>query len=347
MLASRSLNWAIEDVNAAGGIVVDGVRYKVQIQYLDHAQNAQKAAEAANVVVNQYSGKFIFQQTTNCVMASEDTYANANVMVAAEVIAQPKTISPKWPLQFTICLTPGTYPATVYYPLFIKEFGIKTMALVDPDSDNGRVFAAIAKSTTEQLGLPIKFVADEYYKPGSQDFSPLVNKMMSLSPDMIDMVACAAGDAAMIAKQLRDAGYKGLLAGTVFTFDPLTAWNIAGAASTGIFNLGYAEDPTPKYTYFKQAYLKQFNEPIIPNCLSNYETMTNILRTIEKVGSFDTYKVASTMQDLVWQGAFGTTQYFGNEPGSIFGIKRLLKINEPMIRFTTKGNVETWRVGEY
>lgn len=315
---------------------------------MDHAQNAQKAAEAANVIVNQYNGKYVFQQTTNCVMASEDTYANANVMVSAEVIAQPKTISSKWPLQFTICLTPGTYPATVYYPLFIKDFGVKTMALVDPDSDNGRVFAAIARSTTDQLGLPIKFVADEYYKPGGQDFSPLINKLISLNPDMIDMVACAAGDAAMIAKQMRDAGYKGLLAGTVFTFDPLTAWNIAGAASTGIFNLGYAVDPSSKYTFFKQAYLKQFNEPIIPNCLSNYETMTNVLKTIEKLNTFDAYKVASSLQDLVWDGAFSkTSQYFGDEPGSIFGIKRLLKINEPMIRFTTNGNVETWEVGQY
>jgi len=345
--AQRSYQWAIEDLNAQGGIVVDGVRYKIQSQWLDHAQNVQKANDAATILINQYNAKFAYEQTTAEVMATEDAYARANVFMLVEVIPQPKTIGTNWPLQFSICITPGTFAATVYYPLFIKDFGVKNIALVDPDSDNGRVFAGIAQTTTKQLGLPINFVSDLYYTPNSQDFSPLVNKVLALNPDFIDMPAAADGDAGLICKQARDAGYKGLMGTTIFTTNALPIWNIAGAASTGFFDPGYATDPTPQYAYFRTTWFNQFNSPIIPNCLSNYESCINMFRAIEKVG-FDPYKVASVLQDQVWNSAFGlNTQYAGNEPGSIYGLKRFLKINEPMIRFTTNGNIQAWENGSW
>jgi branched-chain amino acid transport system substrate-binding protein len=346
--AQRTFNWAIEDTNAQGGIVVDGVRYKIQAQYLDHAQNVQKAADAANVIINQYNGKFAYMQATNTVMATEDVFAQANVFVFAEAVPQPKTISAKWPLQFSTVISPGTYSATVYYPLFIKNFGVKNIALVDPDNDNGRVFAGIAKATAQQLGLPVTFVADEYFKPGTQDFSPLINKVLAVSPDFIDLPAAADGDAGLICKQLREAGYKGLIGETIFTSDPTAIWNVAGPNSTGYFTLGYATDPTPKYAAIRKAYLAQYNEALITTAISDYDSAIQLFASISQANTFDAYKIASVLQDKVWDGAFGSnTQYAGNEPGSIFGIKRFLKINVPMVRFTTKGNVEAWENGSW
>jgi branched-chain amino acid transport system substrate-binding protein len=346
--AQRAFDWAVEDTNAQGGIVIDGVRYKIQAQYFDTANNIQKAAEIANQVINQYSGKYAYVCVTSSVLATEDAFAQKNILVLAEAVPQPKTIGEKWPLQFSTVITPGTYSPTVYYPLFIKDFGVKNIALLNPDSDNGRVFAGIVKTTSQQLGLPINFVADEYFKPGSQDFLPLVNKMISLSPDFIDMPAAADGDVGLICKQMRDTGYKGLLGTTVFTSDPNVIWNIAGAASTGYFSLGYATAPTPKYAYITQAYLKQFNELMITPPISDYDSAIQLYKAINQANTFDTYKVANILQDMVWDGAFGSnTQYAGNEPGSIFGIKRFLKINVPMIRFTTNGNIEVWENGSW
>jgi len=344
--AQRIFNWAIEDTNAQGGVVVGGVRYKLAAQYFDHAQNAQKAADAVNVIINQYSAKFAYEQTTAEVLATEDAFAKANILDLAEVVPQPGTISQKWPLQFSTVITPGTYGATVYYPLFTKDFGVKNVVMVDPDSDNGRVFSGITRNTSAQLNEPITFLADLYYTPGTQDFSPLVNKIISLNPDMIDMPAAADADAGLITKQLRDAGYKGILAATCFTIDPGPLWTIAGADSTGFYALGYATPPTDKYANIINAYLKAFNEPTITTVVSDYDSAMNLFKAITQANSFDAYKVASVLQDMTWDGAFGSnTQYAGNEPGSIFGIKRILKINVPMIQFTTNGNVKAWESG--
>ena len=342
----RIFNWAIDDFNAQGGLMVDGVRYKITVQYLDHAQNVQKANDAVNAVINQYNAKFAYEQTTAEVLATEDAIAKANILDLVEVVPQPGTISPKWPLQFSTVVTPGTYGATVYYPLFTKDFGVHNVVMVDPDSDNGRVFSGITRNTSAQLNEPITFLADLYYTPGTQDFSPLVNKIISLKTDMIDMPAAADADAGLFCKQLRDAGYKGVLAATCFTIDPGPLWSIAGADSTGFFSLGYATPPTQKYSNLIGAYLKAFNEPSITTSVSDYDSITNLFKAINQANTFDAYKVASILQDMTWDGAFGSnTQYAGNEPGSIFGIKRVLKINVPMIQFTTNGDVKAWESG--
>jgi len=347
----RGLNYAISEINAEGGIVVNGSRYKVACQYFDDAFDGTKAVTIAQQIILQNNAKFVANLGTAMLVATEDTYAQSNVLVMASTIGQPKVISTKWPLQFMNGLDPADHGTSVYYPYFAGALGVKTIAVANPNADNGHIFSDIIKSVVKTQGIPVTLVSDEFYTPGTQDYTPLIAKLMALKPDMIDLSGAAPGEIALFAKQARDAGYKGIVADMTSQADPALAWQVAGAASTGVYTIGFAgADPTADYTTFRQYVEKQINETMYVSVPYNYEQELMFFRSISVANSFDPYKVASVLQDMTWTGLYGPCKFYGDEPGNPVGIKRLISVNQPLIQFTTNGNANviyrgTWPNG--
>jgi len=347
----RGLNYAIAEINAEGGIVVNGLRYKVACQFSDDAFDGTKAVSIAQQLILQNNAKFVANLGTAMLVATEDTYAQSNVFVMASTIGQPKVISSKWPLQFMNGLDPADHGTAVYYPYFAGALGVKTIAVANPNADNGHIFSDIIKNVIKSESIPVTEVSDEFYTPGTQDYTPLITKLMALKPDMIDLSGAAPGEIALFAKQARDAGYKGIIADMTSQADPALAWQIAGPNSTGVYTIGFAgADPTADYTTFRQFVEKQIGETMYVSVPYNYEQELMFFRAISVANSFDPYKVASVFQDLTWTGLYGPCHFYGDEPGNPVGIKRLISVNQPLIQFTTNGKAEviyrgTWPNG--
>jgi branched-chain amino acid transport system substrate-binding protein len=314
---------------------------------VDTVYDATKTMSILPMVVSQ-GAKYVAILGTAPTLAAADYLAQNNIFCLSSALANTAIENPQHPLIFEDNLSTSDYGPATYYPYFIKDFGVKTIALGNPDSDTGRTFANVVKNTILKYGLPLTIVADEYYTAGTQNFSPMINKMLALNPDMIDLAGAAPGDGALFCKQSGEAGYKGIRATTVTTGDPVASWNVAGAYSTGFFTLGFnGGDPTPMYTAIKNKYYAQWGEGYFQICPYAYEHARQLFKAMEKANSFDVYKVADVYANMTWTGAYGQVGWMGDEPGSPFKIKRIFNVQEPMMKYTTNGKAETWRNEPY
>jgi branched-chain amino acid transport system substrate-binding protein len=339
---------AVSEINDMGGLVVDGIRYKVAAQYIDGQFNTTKTVEAAQLVVNQYNAKIVGGLGTSLVMATQDYYASKSVLHMAQTIGQPKNMGPKWPLQFMLGLDPADYGPTTYYPYLASNFKVKTLALVLPDSDNGRIFQDLILKGISNYNIPITLVAQEFYTNGTQDYSPLINRILALNPDAIDDTGATPADLSVFVKQVREKGYKGLIVNLCSQGDAAVAWQVAGDYSTGVMTIGFSgQDPTPKFKAFREYVEKQTGQAMFVSPPYSYEEQMMLFLAINKANSFDTYKIAAVFQDMTWDGLYGPTAFSGDQPGSPIGLKRIISTGQPLIKFTTGGKAEWVYRGTY
>jgi branched-chain amino acid transport system substrate-binding protein len=334
---TRGGQFAADDINAQGGIVVDGLRYKVVIKPLDNAYDTTKTAQAVQQIVDQYNSKYVSVTGTGPVLAVEDYLAQRNIFNLGNMGALPAQVGTKWPLQFCGQILNQMGNIQNYYPYFIDK-GAKTAVLCTSDNDTGRVFTALTRTICSSY--PIEFKTDQYFKPGTQDFSPLINAIMSQNVDVVDGCGAAPGDIALLAKQLREKGYKGFIQEVTVTLDPATIWGVGGPSSTGIVTVGFnglSESPSALYDSFAARYKAKYNEEPYYQAYFLYELSYYAWQAITLANSFDTYKVADTYAKLQWNGVYNETKWTGDEPGSVFGIRRICNVPTPLISLTTEG----------
>ena len=99
---------------------------------------------------------------------------------------------------------------TAYTAHFYPE--AKTMVSVMPDLVDTPEFVGPAKEMCELYG--IKWLRSEFFPISTQDFSPLISKMLEGNPDIIDTGSTGGSAGALcvvLMKQLREAGYKGII----------------------------------------------------------------------------------------------------------------------------------------
>ena len=345
--AKIGVDYAIQDTNALGGLVVGGMRYKIQEITYDDAMDTAKAADLAHMIVSQ-NGRYTTMCSTAMVLSVEDYFAANNIFNQAQTIGQPKIIGSKWPLQIMGGLDPADFGPSTYYSYLAANMGVKTIAMLNPDSDNGHIWGGLVKQDVQNLNIPVKIVYDGYYIPGTQDYSPMINKILTLNPDMIDMTGAAVGEAALFAKQVRDAGYKGICGDLCTQGDPATSWQVAGANSTGWLTVGFAgKDPTPLYTTFRQKEEKLTGQPMYVSPPYVYDQTMQLFKAINQANTFEPYKVMDILSNMKWDGLYGPTNYIGNTPGSPFDIKHAISVGEPLIRFTTNSQAEWVTRGSY
>ncbi|HXY74450.1 MAG TPA: ABC transporter substrate-binding protein, partial [Dehalococcoidales bacterium] len=200
----------------------------------------------------------------------------------------------------------------------------------------------------KNYNIPITLVSQDFYTGGTQDYSPLINKILTLNPDCIDDTGATPAELSVFVKQVREKGYKGLVVDLTSQGDAATAWNVAGAYSTGVMTIGFSgKDPTPKYTSFRQYVEKQTGQSMFISPPYSYEEMLYLFKSITDANSFDPYKVASVFENVSYDGLYGPTSFSGNQPGSPIGLKRIVSVGQPLIKFTTNGNAEWVYRGTY
>ncbi|HXY74425.1 MAG TPA: ABC transporter substrate-binding protein, partial [Dehalococcoidales bacterium] len=332
---------AVADMNDMGGIMVGGSRYKVAVSYIDGKLDTATTIAAFQQVVLQYNAKFVINDTTAMIMATEDFLAQNNVFDFAQTIGQPKNMGAKWPLQFMNGLDVADFGPCTYYGYLASAMGVKTIAVVNQDADNGHLFDGFITNDVSAFNIPVTLIDHQFYTPGTQDYTPLINKLMAEKPDCIDITSATPAELALFSKQARGAGFKGVIADLSSQGDPAIAWNVAGAASTGIVTIGFVgQDPTPLYTAWRQMIEKKTGQTMFVSVPYTYDEGLQWLMAINSTNSFDPYKVAAAFQDWKWNGLYGSMQFHGDEPGSLIGLKRVIDVNQPMIKFTTNGAAE-------
>ncbi|HWR30080.1 MAG TPA: ABC transporter substrate-binding protein [Negativicutes bacterium] len=194
-----------------------------------------------------------------------------------------------------------------------KKLNAKTIAFLASNEDLGRATVAAATNLYEKSGNP-KPVYTGFYDPGATDFSAELNRIKSLSPDVLYIVANSV-QASMIVKQVKVLQLKSVLIGSGEAATQEFLRLSQGAGEGMYIPVDWAvsfDDPASKK--FLEAFQKDYNKlPETKFAVQGWETMWIVAEAIKRVeGPLTSDKLRDQMRKTDWLGPRGKWAFDAN-----------------------------------
>ena len=231
--SDRGITLAVEEVNEKGGVVIKGKKYVFSHKTYDHAYDPAKGVEIAKRAIDVDKANFLFMLGGGIVVPCLPFVEQAKIINPHASSGKSPLYFNQKPVNYTFRIVSALLPDITFlvWDFMKKEHPeIKTVAGIYPDDVPGWDDADAHKKYLPNYG--VQLVAQEFYKRGTQDFYPILNKIIAKNPDCIDMGSDPPGDQGRIIKQARELGYKGLML-TECSATYLDPVKIAGAAAEG------------------------------------------------------------------------------------------------------------------
>jgi len=311
LAGQEALKILADDVNANGGVEVDGKRYQLKIVPYDDQQRPAQAVAAYQRLTSVDGVKYIFLQNSPSTLAIKAN-AEGDKVILMTAAFSPKAIDANTKYVFRIYMTGDNFaPALVKWMKdHLKERRVVTM---NQNDETGWGFSKSTERVYAESGFNV--IASELYERTQADFAPVLTKLLAQNPDLIDFGATTPGTAGLIARQARDLGYKGRFVQTGGPgWDTVVA--AAGkAAAEGMITILFANPQNHAYERLAAAYHKNVgqvpNELIVPF----YDAGNVLLKAIQLAGApSDTTEVAAAIgKALPMQSLQGETLTAGHQ----------------------------------
>jgi branched-chain amino acid transport system substrate-binding protein len=193
--------------NQAGGLKVGDKQCKVTVEAYDTGYTSAGAASGANDFAAK-GIKFVIGPIGAVELLGMKPVAGRQKMLLLHNGLGIHDLEPKYPLNFHI--SPGPFVWSQPIVRKAKEiYGFKSATIIGPSDTSGMDTIKINQKAFEAEGVKTSV---ETYQRGISDFSSLVQRILRTGSDVVDLAGSPAGDAGIVVKELRQAGFKGSLA---------------------------------------------------------------------------------------------------------------------------------------
>ncbi len=220
--------------------------------------------------------------SSSCSMAAAPVYEKGGMVQLSPSSSHP-SFAPGSPFSFSIA-RPQTDEGTVMARKAINVLKKKKLAVLYINNDWGVVSQELFIKEAERLGA--KIVATESYFEGTTEFTPVLEKLYALEPELLYLCAMY-NDGAMICKQQKKLGWNDVTImgpGSLYS-QKLIA--LAGNAAENLYTatIFFPTDHTPVVQEFVKAYRKRYNQ--MPNTFDAlaYDAMILLVKAIRKAGT--------------------------------------------------------------
>lgn len=299
----------MQGVNLAHKQVPEVLGAKIRLVLVDNRSDKAESATAMQRLIEQEGA-----------IAVIGSYGSSNSMAGGEVAEKAHIpvmgCSPTNPLvtqgkdyYFRACFI-DPFQGRVMAKYAVEDLGVKTVAIIqDVAQDYAVGLAAFFREAYIELtGDASGIVAFTSYQTGDQDFSAQLTSALAKNPDAI-YAPGYFGDAALLAKQARELGYKGYIMGT-------DAWEapelieIAGPAAEGlILSTHYHPDAAvnPASSQFVKDFQAEYGERPSAFAALGYDAYMLVIEAIKNANSFDPVKIRDAMAAISgYPGVTGT-----------------------------------------
>jgi branched-chain amino acid transport system substrate-binding protein len=329
---------AVEEINAAGGVNVDGVKRPFKVIAID-ARGAEPGVPVSDVIrahkklILEDKADFIVFGSfrSECAIACMDVVGQHKVPMLLGTAMSPgmqkKVMSnyDKYKYTFRVCLN------AVYLIKYLggtmaylnKEFGFNKVFIMNQDVAWARKTGDLMiKLVFDKMGWEV--VGRQSYPTGSSDFSSGLMKAKAKGAQVI-LPIFDMPQSGILVKQWKTMHIPALMAGFISPLAGPGAWKsfdgkIAGAMNC-IFEIGNIPVPkVPKSVEFYEKYEKKYGKPIEAghSPAPAYEMVYILKDAIEKAGSLDGDKVVAALEKTDRKGAMGRIK-FGKDHQVIYG----------------------------
>jgi branched-chain amino acid transport system substrate-binding protein len=336
----NSVNLAVEEINAKGGVTIKGVKHPLKVEAIDIRDAAPgvpvpEALLGIEKLILEKKIKAIVLAPfrSEALLASMDIISKYKVPMLATTAMSPdysKKIleSPeKYKYCFRVCLDA---PYLVGYlkggmEFVNKEFGFKKVFIMHQDVAWARATGNAMAGILKNAGWEV--LGQEAYPTGAGDFSAGLMKTRQSGAQVILPIFDMPQSGTLV-KQWNTMKIPALLVGFISPLAGPGAWKTfdrkIDGAMNAIFEVGNVPvKKIPKSVAFYEAYKKRYNKEIeAGHCPAPaYDSVYILAEAIEKAGSIDPDAVTAAIEKTDRQGAIGRIRFgknhqviFGNDP---------------------------------
>lgn len=314
-------------------------KYQITPLIADDRNDATEGTNAALKLITQDKVFAIIGPLTSkvAIPVSEIAEKNKVPMVTGTATSPKVTVydHKRKPYVFRACFI-DPFQGSVAANFAVKNLKAKTAAvLYDVSNDYSKGLAEFFKTTFEK-GQG-KIVGYESYQKDDVDFSALITKINLKKPEVI-FIPDYYNKVALIAKQIREKGLKGILMGGD-GWDSPELVKIGGQAIIGnYFTNHYSPERKDKIA---EAFIEKYKQKhgLVPDSLAalTYDATMIILGSLDKVGKATTEEVMKVLTGLKnYKGVTGTITFDKN--GDAVKSAVILKVEKEGPKYMTTVN---------
>ena len=280
----EGLRMAVEEINADGGIDVDGTQYEINIESLDDMYSPSRAAVNGKRLVQQSNTPVVFTPHSGGTFALQafnerDGFLIMSYTSIPSVTEKGNELTVKIPPNFTDYVEPFTQIA-------MERFG-KKLGVANATHDYAKYWTkAFVPAWKEAGGEVVASNPMDYNK--SADFYTGVSKVLSADPDVL-FVGGASEPTGLVVRQARELGFEG---GFV-VMDQAKIDEVAEVAggmdavegAVGVTPLAYSDNPGA--ADFVEKYKQEHDNVATSETAYNYFAMHLVARAMEQAGTVD------------------------------------------------------------
>jgi branched-chain amino acid transport system substrate-binding protein len=325
-------------INQRGGITINGKKYNVSIVTEDDQSSPPGAISAMNKLL-QANIKYVISpihQPNN--MAISELCEENKIIRVGPVLLNPDHLPPEQHYQFTTNLL--VYNCAPVYDFLKREYpDVKKIAFISPDDPGPVYIRKYAALLAKERGLEV--VHEEVYAIPTEDFYPILTKVLAKKPDAIDCVGGVPPWFASITNQARELGFKGpIYSGNGDGCPFLKSLMIKPEYTYDIFEgMPYVlSDKMPTITKDLRTLVEKAGLNFNLDSTMVLHALMPLLEGIETAQSFDTDKVVDAMEGMKdFDTPLGKANWSGKE---INGSNHMAKLNKVPLTRLMNGKIE-------
>ncbi len=316
----RGMDKAMEEINEAGGIVVGGETYMLELAAADDRYSPEASVTAVQKLIFDVKVDYIlgpFGPTCGSAVRPI-TEENGVVIFVITPAGVAFPIGPEYPYTFAFG-DPMEFRINCNYQWLGESHPeVKTVAFIGQHGPGAEETTSYVREAAEAQGIEV--VATEFYESGTVDFVPHLTKMLAENPDLIDSSGSSAALAGLIAKQARQMGYQGVFAGApipnaAVLMAAAGVENVEGFISAGTAR---AEKGTPEQRACYEWYIEKYEvETWGGGVMWGSDWVYWMAQVFEEVDSFDPDVVVPALEASEFEGLLGKMWYVGAEEWGI------------------------------
>ena len=297
-----------DDVNAAGGIAINGKHYQVRFVSYDDQSQGSRVQQLYTRLIVQDNAQFLFGPYSSGLTATAAVISEQyGMLMLTSGGAEPKTYELGNKYLYQVITPAGGYLKGAVEALQAHNPHAK-LALVYSDDPFSKAVLAATDEQAKKAGLQV--VMNESYAPTTTDFGPVINKIISSGADSF-MGGGHYSDGATLARQLYEqkANLKWV---SILVAPGDDKFGTLGAPALGV-TTGSQWEPSESYkpefgptaAEFIKRYRAKFNSDPDYHAASGYAGGMILQHAIEKAGSIEQAKIAAALD------AMDVTTFFG------------------------------------
>ncbi len=304
---------AVDELNAKGGVLIAGKKYKVVMLAEDDAGDPKQATTAAQKLVDAKVQGVIGHETSGTTIPASRIYYDAGIPQITPSASSPQYTRQRYNTTFrNIANDEQLGPALARYAM--QSMGAKRIAVVDDRTAYGKGLADEFTKTVKRTGAASgsSIVSTQYTNDKATDLTAILTAIKATKPDLIFFGGMDAVAAPML-RQMKQLGFPIKFMGG----DGMCSDSVPRLAGEGMSDgqvicaeAGGVEPSQEKgMADFRVAYRKKYGIDVQTYAPYAYDALMTMVEAMQKAGSTDPVKYLPVLAKIRHKGVTGNIAF--------------------------------------